>query len=430
MVLMDQRHTYMYWGTSNVSEPNKRISNAEDNAYQALHFNTMPCILSEYFVSQLLNQHCGGGINQLWTLYRRWQPDLVARIWRHQSVIMEYEILDFFEKIATHTQYTSPSQLQHKLQNTLLFQTLHNNPILFSKAHKKAAEWLVDLMDWRILRVWQHTCILLEHPHKLRRENNLKNNSAHSKDIYRNFTPVLQKFVHLQQGISTDTGAKSIAAQCSEAMNRLLDYTYIGSFEDIELRRNEAWLLALSSPSFIQDCTSFCIAWCSSQDSWNSEMDDVSYYLAWLVCPSNDDRVDAEAKCMKRWLLSLKASIGKDPSHIIDIITKSWREIFNGNDVVAMSVFVSIITTVTSEWSMKAWVLMTDHLLEQPHEENSVSIYSNSSACILLDHFSLWSEKNDTQNTVSQDKKLYDRVYQLVEYIEGRLKFNKSTKSI
>ncbi|KAI9015240.1 hypothetical protein CLU79DRAFT_765737 [Phycomyces nitens] len=360
-VLMEMEQKKVYFGRTGSSEPNIQVPDKEDDDY-ALHFCTVPSIFSGHFVSRLL----GYPHDRLWKLYRSWAPELIARIWKHQRPIMEYELLEFFQALATNKSYTPKSQVHKQLESTIVVQLLQKNFYLVSIAHKQVTMWVTHFSDWRIVRIWQHVINFL---------STLETQSRQADyELFIFFPPDLRAIARtLGQSDVEDLCIEQTVGRCTMVLDRLTIYTYTGAFENIETRRNEAWVFALLFPDFLQECTACLIAWCSSKDVWDSKMDIISNYLGWLMCPSDDDRVDDTIESLKHWTISLKNFNTAQPKDALDIVLVHWNEIFNGNSLVAMSIAFSILIAAKDVWDNKDWSLMANKLFESPNDEPIMS---------------------------------------------------------
>ncbi|OAD79211.1 hypothetical protein PHYBLDRAFT_162289 [Phycomyces blakesleeanus NRRL 1555(-)] len=374
-ILMDTEQKKLYWGNIEQSKPNTHIPDTYYDDY-ALHFDTTPCIFSGRFVSRLL----GNPKDRLWKLYRSWTPELIARVWKHQRHIMEYELLDFFQELATIKSYTSKYQLHKQLERTTMVQLLQNNPHLVSIAHNKVAKWVIRFSDWRLVRMWQHVISLL--PTLVETKFSDQKHSSTFTPTYKDVDTILSQdaFTYfpydlkvaaetLQNSSSEQLFIQHISSQCGTILDKLTIYTYTGTFEDIEVRRNEAWVLALMFPDFLQKCTMCLISWCLNQDVWDSKMDMISSYLGWLMCPSDDDRVDDTVECLKHWIISLKGFHTRQPDDALKVILIHWEEIFSGNILVGMSIASSILISTKEVWDSIHCTLMVNNILGSSSDE-------------------------------------------------------------
>lgn len=135
---------------------------------------------------------------------------------------------------------------------------------------------------------------------------------------------------------------------CAELQGIFSSHVYNGLYNEVMIRRAEAWLLSYFYPRFLWSCISTVVQhWCINmqQDDVDTKTDEICKYLGWLVCPSLDDRQIAATDALYSWfslLKRLRLIDDNNRSAMIEWYTNNWPEAVNGNLIVGILVTICL----------------------------------------------------------------------------------------
>ncbi|KAF7726027.1 hypothetical protein EC973_009090 [Apophysomyces ossiformis] len=314
---------------------------------------------SDRFERCLLQRHHDESSNGLWKKYMNWPLSV-------QTNVMTIELVAFLKEFAASSTWSSSEQLQHLMKERKLIQGFLKEPVVFYKSFRQIAQWLISIGDWRILRVWYNAFRLVQV------ELHKKLDDTEKTLIYKYFPSTLSKAMSLLYGMEIED--RDTAEICQETETALNSYIYGGSCQSVDARRNEAWLAALLFPDFVKKCTFFLVQWCLSQDKWVYDMDHILSYLGWLICPSEDRRTAEAIADFESWLQALKSCQNRDSKELIRLFSSTWRDVFNGNVIVAVCMIYALLTLLP--WNDDDLISMIDGMAINPNTTLTVTYCS------------------------------------------------------
>ncbi|KAI9495956.1 hypothetical protein BDB00DRAFT_811113 [Zychaea mexicana] len=334
--LLEKELIYIYWGTR--SPPTLEIDYNDDDEEDIIQqIRTVKRPISRSFLDTLLQHHQlqRKEKSQLWYLYQQWPWHLKTSLWRFYDEILEAEIVDIIDTVALQSKYIPSDDIQLLLNDSSLFQAVLMNARHFRKVYTVISDHLLSTGDWRIFRLLWHIFDSVLHTTSEPVEDN------HFKSG--NSSQCLPSQLALA---ATVLGFHSQNDNCYDRLQLALStYIYGGTVEGLKNRRCHAWLLPLMYPRFIYNCSLTVLEWCSNEsEPWNSYVDSSWRTLGWMVCPSDDDRLESCLDRMREWILILNGFCDNDVQSVIRLFSSEWHDVFNGNTVVALIMTLSALS--------------------------------------------------------------------------------------
>ncbi|ORZ14667.1 hypothetical protein BCR42DRAFT_56255 [Absidia repens] len=313
-------------------------------------------ILSDRFIQYVLeDMDNGNGLYQ-----QQWPITLKTKAWQAIPDLFECEWLDWMEKqlnsssgnIATDRQPSSSSVItiiQHPLP-----QGLKKRPHLMYLSFTLMTKWIfeADLADWRILGLW----IKMVNWHLLQQKS-IK--STYEKFQLLGFPGNLAHLLDMMMDTSPSCHVDQLYAE-------ITSFIYGGSPLTLTRRRNQAWLLCLMRPMYNFQCVRFWIGWCTGDsDTWSDMMDQTTMYIAWLVCPSLDERMNSYYYGLKTWIKSLKGFDSHDPlaCSIFSKFLDDWYISLNGEVQLGVDILGTMIHQFQS-WTTDQYISIINRFLD------------------------------------------------------------------
>ncbi|KAG2221346.1 hypothetical protein INT45_014030 [Circinella minor] len=372
--LLEKEFTFIYWGVK-YSPPTATTTTAltdESEKYNEQEYNSD----EEELIQQI--KTINKPISQLFldTLLQHRQDDNRGKsqlcLWRFYDKILEAEIVDTIDTIALQPKYISSDDIRSRLSNSTLIQTMMINVGHFRKVYTIISEQLLSIGDWRVFRLLYY---------------------------------VFDSHLPLQLASAVKIIADSNKQQSYVQLHKALElYIYAGDIDEMKNRRYHAWLLPLMYPRFIYNCMLVILEWCSNKfEQWNARIDAAWKMVGWMVCPSDDDRLDSCLGRIREWILALKGFCDNDPESVIQLFSLEWYDVFNGNIVIALVTTLSILSLL-SHWQNKDYIslldatLHYDSLSQQPTtivSDNELSSsttlpYNTSIVYLFNDYLPVW----------------------------------------
>ncbi|KAI8331877.1 hypothetical protein BC941DRAFT_437810 [Chlamydoabsidia padenii] len=272
---------------------------------------------SVYFSSRFI-QHL--------SLNERWPITLKIKCWQAIPILFEFEWMTFIEQGG---------------DGDGLMQGLTHCPGLMHTSFVLIANWMTDWPDWKILRLWLT--------------------------------------VWTRQGSPSFLALDTASSSVDQVYAGLMSFIYAGSPLDMMERRNQAWLISMMYPVYISQCTDDWIGWCKQQEEedWTEKMDYLSCYIAWLVCPSLDNRMVVYHHSMNDWIQSFKGFGQTDPLSCPRLIgfLDQWYILVNGHLPVGASLLGSMIHH-SREWTSSQCLSVINQFIDHAnlHEVSKSSV--------------------------------------------------------
>ncbi|CAO3590811.1 unnamed protein product [Absidia cylindrospora] len=313
-------------------------------------------ILSDRFIQYVLDDMDNGN----GSYQQQWPIILKTKAWQAIPDLFECEWVDWMEKqldsssdnVAADQQPSSSSvvtMIQHPLP-----QGLKKCPRLMYLSFILMTKWIfdADLADWRIMRLWI----------KMVNWQLLQQKSISS--TYENFQLLgfPGNLAHLSD-MMMDT---SPCCHVDQLYVGITSFIYGGSPLTLTHRRNQAWLLCMMRPMYNLRCVGVWIGWCTGDDStWPDMMDRMTMYIAWLACPSLDERMNSYYYGLKTWIKSLKGFDRQDPlaCRIFSKFLDDWYISLNGQIQLGVDILGTIIHQFKS-WTTDQYISMINRFLD------------------------------------------------------------------
>ncbi|KAI8079920.1 uncharacterized protein BX664DRAFT_388878 [Halteromyces radiatus] len=275
---------------------------------------------SKSYLSPRFIQHAINNKKQ----YEKWPLKLKTKLWQAVPDIFECEWLDWIDlHLDVHKEEEEEEEEEEKDE---FLQGLRHCPSLVQRSFCLMARWVSqDVADWRMVRLfWIKMAELV-----------------HVLDLPENM-------LHMQHKKEGDLLAPFHAT---------FGFIYTGSPFTLVERRNQAWLFCLIMPCYMTRCIDTWFSWCMDPLSlWSDKMDDLSTYMAWLICPTLDDRMTVCCCQLKQWIQSLKGY----PSSGIHSFLNHWYDLFHGH----VQVIVRVLVVMIQYEENHQWKSMLDRFMD------------------------------------------------------------------
>ncbi|CEP13724.1 hypothetical protein [Parasitella parasitica] len=267
------------------------LSQQEDDTTDLINFDPPQRLLSDQFLSHLaiddrLRKHV--------TAY--WSSETKTRLFLQYNELLDTELLDLIAIYTLPERYVSMHEIQQQLSQYHLLKIAMASSALSEILINKLASFVVLFADWRVVRIMQNVCRILE--------------PAKSCKVFTDF--ILQD------------------------LKSPFNYIHCGPLASIETRRNLVWSLSVASVRNIWPLVNSLVGWVQTSDLWSSALEDTLIYVNWIICPTNDNRESRSFSDLKSWIQS---SQGKGLFHNLASL---WRKLFSDNAVI-LSLFVIAI---------------------------------------------------------------------------------------
>ncbi|KAI8137968.1 hypothetical protein BJV82DRAFT_633331 [Fennellomyces sp. T-0311] len=391
--LLERDYIYGYWGAT---DPPAKADDSEDDdesdeLIQQIKAEKHP--ISQKFLNSILHHEDSNENHRLWNIYQEWPWHFKSRIWRFYDQFLEAEVADVVSSIGIRPDYVSSQNMNLILNDMSLVQTLLMDGQHFRKVYTILAKSVISSGDWRVFRVLWHLfgIVIGEHPIKVKQK----------------YLPA-----ELMSAIPVISSNSPIPELCEELHAALKSYIYAGTLDGMSMRRCHAWLFPLMYPKFIYRCTLTTMTWCSEKDQrWNEDVDAAWRTMAWLACPSDDDRLDNVLEHLRLWFLSLKGFCDNDVEAIIQLFSSEWHSVFNGNIVLALITTLSAMSLL-QHYSSNDYLMLLDAILRfgtlpTMNGQGTAYPYNASIVYLLNDYLPMWESLLNPSMTFNNDDSLF-----------------------
>ncbi|KAI9247659.1 hypothetical protein BDA99DRAFT_565032 [Phascolomyces articulosus] len=393
--LLEKELAFLYRGMEYPSLPSNRIDHNnthnttnqdEDDEEIIDQVRSVKQPISQSFLETLLQHRHGHerrGKSQLWFLYKKWPWHLKTGLWRFYGEILEADVVDATNSIALESKYISSDDIRSKLNDSSLIQTMLINICHFRTVYMVISEYLLTKGDWRIFRFLFHVF-----------DSTIQINNLEVKHHIHRLSPELLSAMNI---IESNHDQKMYL----ELQAVLHQYIYAGDMEGMKNRRCHAWLLPLMYPRFIYQCISVITKWCSNKsEQWNHNVDAAWKMIGWLICPSDDDRLNMFLDRVRQWILALKGFCDNDAISVIQLFSPEWHDTFNGNIPIALITSLSTLSHLV-HWCNEDYLSLLDAILhftapsqqQQPINDTELPFtapYNPSIIYLFNDYLPLW----------------------------------------
>ncbi|KAI9301794.1 hypothetical protein BJ944DRAFT_270947 [Cunninghamella echinulata] len=338
---------------------NEHLSVLKENNYSNHNTNSY---YSEKFIYHLLKEVT----DEQSDYHNQWPVELKTKIWDTIPDILEYEWMNWLDKHLDHLHHrpnhlltsqhfnTSTTQGLRQRQHILL-QGLKQRPCLIHTSFDIMTTLLLEkgLTDWRIISLWNKIITWCHQQLEI-----MDSRQRHPKEIFiqMGFTmdqvELLLSFIKALL-VSDDDGQDHV----HQLYKDLFTFIYGGTSQHIHRRRNEAWFISMMYPDYIKKCICLWIRWCTlEQEPWDDQIENISFFLSWLVNPSLDNRMDNRHHILKDWILLLK---GYNKYHVkptssigLQTFLNDWMVMLNGHIQIGVYILVTLIEC-SNHWTIE-----------------------------------------------------------------------------
>ncbi|KAI7856206.1 hypothetical protein BDC45DRAFT_504583 [Circinella umbellata] len=418
--LLEKEFTFIYWGvkysppttttTATLTNESGKYNEQEydsDEEELIQQIKTINKPISQLFLDTLLQhrQDDNRGKSQLWYLYQQWPWHIKTGLWRFYDKILEAEIVDTIDDIALQPKYISSDNIRSQLSNSTLIQTMMINVGHFRKVYTIISEQLLSTGDWRVFRLLYYVFDSVMHTH----DDQLINSNSNIQHLPSQLASAVN--------IITDSNNQQSYVKLQKSLEL---YIYAGDIDEMKNRRCHAWLLPLMYPRFIYNCMLVIFEWCSNKfEQWNGRINAAWKMVGWMVCPSDDDRLDSCLDRIREWILALKGFCDNDPESVIQLFSLEWYDVFNGNIAIALITTLTILSHL-SHWKNKDYISLLDTTLhydvlsQQPATiisdsalSSSITLpYNTSIVYLFYDYLPMWESLLNLTMTLDDEYSL------------------------